>query len=190
MAGGAKMGALRVPLVWRAKDGLVTSVVLFGTALGVFTRKLVDWMYANGYCDAAMHQTDWISYGGKLLSGKEPLENYERIKGTVAAFLQSKTKTELFEIAREHNLLIAPVATIDDVLENPQFIAREYWQTVENPEAGVTMRYPGPFARFSGTPIKYGRRPPRVGEHNREIFVDGLGLGHGEFDDLGRRGII
>lgn len=190
MSGGAKMGALRVPLVWRAKDGLVSSVFLFGTALGVFTRKLVDWMYANGYCDAAMHETDWIAYGDKLLSGKEPLENYERIKATVAAFFQGKTKAELFEIAREHNLLIAPVATIDDVLKNPQFIAREYWQKVENAEAGVTLRYPGPFARLSATPIKYRRRPPRIGEHNREIFVDELGIGQGEFDELGRRGII
>jgi len=29
-----------------------------------------------------------------------------------------------------------------------------------------------------------------VGEHNREILMDELGLGRGEFDELGRRGII
>ena len=34
MAGGVKMGPIRVPLVWEAKDGLVTCVFLFGSALG------------------------------------------------------------------------------------------------------------------------------------------------------------
>jgi crotonobetainyl-CoA:carnitine CoA-transferase CaiB-like acyl-CoA transferase len=92
--------------------------------------------------------------------------------------------------AREHNFLIAPVATIDDVLRNPQFIARDYWQEIKQPEAAVTLRYPGPFARFSTKPIEYRRRPPAVGEHNHEVFVGDLGLSESEFRELARKGII
>jgi len=190
MAGGVKMGPIRVPLVWEARDGQVSCVFLFGTALGQFTRKFVDYLYREGACDKAMHETDWIGYGGKLLSGEEPMEAYEHVKGVVAAFFKSKTKMELFEIAREHNFLIAPVATIDDVLRNPQFIARDYWQEIKQPEAAVTLRYPGPFARFSTKPIEYRRRPPAVGEHNHEVFVGDLGLSESEFRELARKGII
>jgi crotonobetainyl-CoA:carnitine CoA-transferase CaiB-like acyl-CoA transferase len=125
-----------------------------------------------------------------LLSGREPLEEYERIKGVVAAFLRSMTKAEAFDLARQFGLLIAPLATIDDVLKNPQFIAREYWQTIEDRELGLKLTYPGPFARLSATPIEFKRRPPRVGEHNREIFIDDLGLSEREFGDLARRGVI
>jgi crotonobetainyl-CoA:carnitine CoA-transferase CaiB-like acyl-CoA transferase len=118
------------------------------------------------------------------------MEEYERIKGVIAAYFESKTKAELFKIAREHNILIAPIATIDEVLDNPQFESRGYWQTVEHPEIGQAFRYPGPFARFSAKPITYRRRPPTVGEHNREIYVGELGMSEGEFDQLVRRGII
>jgi crotonobetainyl-CoA:carnitine CoA-transferase CaiB-like acyl-CoA transferase len=190
MAGGAKMGPVKIPLVWEARDGQVSCVFLFGTALGQFTRKFVDYLYREGACDKAMHETDWIAYGDKLLSGEESLAGYERAKEVVAAFLKTKTKMELFEIARENNFLIAPVATIDDVLQNPQFIAREYWQNIEHPEVGVTLRYPGPFARFSAKPIQFKRRPPAVGEHNHEILVGELGVSETEFRNLERRGII
>jgi crotonobetainyl-CoA:carnitine CoA-transferase CaiB-like acyl-CoA transferase len=190
MAGGVKMGAIKVPLVWDAKDGLVTCVFLFGSALGVFTRKLMNYMHDNGFCDQATRDKDWIAYGDMLLTGREPLEEYDRLKGVVANFLRSKTKAESFEIAREHGLLIAPLATIDDLLANPQFIAREYWQTIDDRELGLKATYPGPFARFNKTPIAYRRRPPRIGEHNREILVDDLGLSTREFDDLSRMGVI
>jgi len=190
MAGGAKMGRIRVPLVWQAADGQVSCVFLFGTALGPFTRKLVAYMYAQGDCDQATHEIDWITYGDRLISGKEPMAGYDRLKGVVAAFLQKRTKRELFEIAREHNLLIAPVSTIDDVLQNPQFIAREYWQKVESGPAGMGILYPGPFARFGATPITFRRRPPSVGEHNREVLGAELGMKDAEIAELARKGII
>jgi len=189
MAGGVKMGPIRVPLVWAAKDGQVSCVFLFGSALGPFTRKFVNYLYEHGACDKAMRDKDWIAYGGMLLSGREPMEGYERIREVVAAFFRSKTKAELFEIARANNFLIAPVATIGDVLENPQFIAREYWQKLDGP-GGVALPYPGPFARFGATPITYRRRPPAVGEHNREVLIGELGLSESEFADAARKGII
>jgi crotonobetainyl-CoA:carnitine CoA-transferase CaiB-like acyl-CoA transferase len=189
MAGGVKMGPIRVPLVWEAKDGLVTCTFLFGSALGVFARKLINYIYDQGFCDQATRDKDWIAFGDMLLTGREPFEEYERVKGVVAAFLRSRTKAELFDLARRHGFLIAPLATIDEVLENPQFIAREYWQTIEDRELGKLI-YPGPFARLSTTPIEYRRRPPRIGEHNREIYVGDLGLSEREFGDLARRGVI
>ncbi|HJU29568.1 MAG TPA: CoA transferase [Candidatus Binataceae bacterium] len=189
MAGGAKMGPIRVPLVWEAKDGQISCVLLFGSALGPFTRKFVNYLYEQGACDEAMRDTDWIGYGGMLLSGRVPMSSYTHIREVVSAFFRSKTKTELFDIARANNFLIAPVATIDDVLQNPQFIARDYWRTVEGP-GGAPLRYPGPFVKFGATPIEFRRRPPAVGEHSREVLIDELGMGEDEFAEAARRGII
>jgi crotonobetainyl-CoA:carnitine CoA-transferase CaiB-like acyl-CoA transferase len=190
MSGGTKMGPIRVPFVWQAKDGLITFVFLFGSALGPFTRKFMDYLYDQGACDKTISGKDWIAYADMLLTGKEPMEEYERVKEVVAAFFKGKTKSELFEIAREKTFLIAPVATIDDVLEYPQFIEREYWQTIEHPETGIKLRYPGPFARFGAKPITYRRRPPAIGEHNREILIGELGMSEREFGELARKGII
>jgi benzylsuccinate CoA-transferase BbsE subunit len=190
MAGGAKMGRIRIPLVWQAKDGQVSCVFLFGTALGPFTRKLVAYLYAQGECDQATYEKDWIAFGDMLISGKEPMAEYDRIKGVLAAFLGKRTKSELFEIARANGLLIAPVSTIDDVLQNPQFIAREYWQKVESQPAGSSILYPGPFARFGGSPVTFRRRPPTIGEHNREVLGTELGMNEREVSELARKGII
>jgi benzylsuccinate CoA-transferase BbsE subunit len=190
MAGGAQLGSLRVPLVWNARDGQITFVFLFGSALGPFTRKFVDYLYAQGGCDQAMRDTDWIGYGAELLSGRVPMAEYDRKKNVIAEFFRCKTKAELFEAARERTLLIAPVATIEDVLQNPQFIAREYWQRLTHPETGSTMLYPGPFARFSTKPIIYRRPPPAVGEHNREVLIGELKMSESEFAELQRNRII
>ena len=190
MAGGAQLGSLRVPLVWNAKDGQITFVFLFGSALGPFTKKFIDYLYEQGACDQAMHDTDWIAYGAGLLSGRVPMEHYDRCKSVIGEFFQQKTKAELFEVARQRTLLIAPVSTIDDVLHNPQFIAREYWQEAAHRETGATMLRPGPFARFSAKPITFRQPPPAVGEHNREILIGELKMTEDEFANLRKRGII
>jgi crotonobetainyl-CoA:carnitine CoA-transferase CaiB-like acyl-CoA transferase len=189
MAGGAKLGTLRVPLVWPCKDGQVSCVFLFGSALGVFTRRLSDYLFSQGACDQMMKDTDWISYGAKLLSGEEPMSRYDEKQGVIGAWLMRHTKAELFEIAREHNLLIAPVATMADVRVNPQFVAREFWQTIAHPN-GTPLVYPGAFARMSATPITMRRRPPMIGEHNREILGGELGLSDRDLADLTAQGVI
>jgi formyl-CoA transferase len=117
------------------------------------------------------------------------MENYARKQEVIAAFFRRYTKAELIETARAHNLLIAPLATIEDVRQNPQFIARDYWQTVPHP-SGRALTYPGPFARLTGKPITFRRRAPKVGEHNQEVLGNQLGLPAGQIADLTRRGII
>ncbi|HVN91642.1 MAG TPA: CaiB/BaiF CoA-transferase family protein [Candidatus Binataceae bacterium] len=188
MAGGVKMGSIRVPLVWKCKDGLVSCVFLFGTALGVFTRKLVDYIFAQGACSEELKDTDWISYGAKLLSGEESTSAYEQKLGVVAAFFAARTKAQLFEIARENGFLIAPISTIEELLQNAQFKDRDYWRKVEHPD-GITLTYPGPFAKLSGHPIAFRRRPPQIGEHNREIFGE-LGIDGDGIAALARKGVI
>ncbi len=189
MSGGVKIGAIRVPLVWKCKDGLVTCVFLFGSALGVFTRRLINHVFGLGECSETLKDIDWIGYGAKLASGGETNESYERNLAVIAEFFASRTKAELFAMAREFNLLIAPISTIEELLHSAQFQARDYWRKVEHP-SGVTLTYPGPFAKLSATPIAFRRRPPQIGEHNREIFSGELGLSDRELADRAQKGII
>jgi crotonobetainyl-CoA:carnitine CoA-transferase CaiB-like acyl-CoA transferase len=68
--------------------------------------------------------------------------------------------------------------------------ARQYWRVLEHPELGRGVPYPGPFARFSETPIIYRRRPPLVGEHNQEVYSRELGLSAEQIRDLAQREIV
>ena len=190
ISGGVKLGPIEFPLVWPTKDGYVAMTFLFGSALGVFTGKLMHFICEQGFCDEATRDKDWIAYGEQLFSGAEPLAEFDRVKKLVRDFTRSRTKAELLQLAVERGFLSTPVTTVEEVVESPQFASRDYFQNVAHPELGESFRYPGPFAKFSASPIEYGRRPPTVGEHNSEIYRDELGLPEGEIAKLARAGII
>src|SRR5215472_2622300 len=176
MSGGVKVGPLDIPIVWPAKDGHVALTFLFGTALGVFSRKLMHYLCERGFCDEATRDKDWIAFGEHLFNGTEPISEFERVTGIVRNFTRSHTKAELLQFAVERGFLVTPITTIEEVVKSPQLEARSYWTPLEHPELGRQFMYPGPFAKFSVTPLKYRRRAPMIGEHNREVFCDELGL--------------
>jgi crotonobetainyl-CoA:carnitine CoA-transferase CaiB-like acyl-CoA transferase len=189
MAGGTKIGPLQIRLIWPAKDGYVSITFLFGSALSHFTRRLMEWIYEEGFCDAATRDKDWNAFGGELFSGQGVAE-YERLKLVVEDFTRSKTKAELLQGALERVLLIAPITTVAEVVQSEQLTARSYWQSLQHPELGQAFRYPGPFARFSAAPITYRRRPPTVGEHNREIYLGELGFTEQQLVELRNKGVV
>ena len=190
MAGGAKMGPLEIRLLWPAKDGHVSIAYLFGSAFAHFTKRLMDWIYEEGFCDEEVQQMDWVDMGGGLFGGDpKTIEDYERLKLIVEDFTKTKTKAELFQNALDRGLLVAPVTTIDEVVESKQLESRQYWTTVDHEEIGKAFAYPGPFAKFSEQPISYKRRPPKMGEHNTEVYGE-LGLDAQALAELQSKGII
>jgi crotonobetainyl-CoA:carnitine CoA-transferase CaiB-like acyl-CoA transferase len=190
ISGGVKLGALRIPLVWKAKDGYVSLTFLFGSALGPFSQRLMDYVCEQGFCDEATRDKDWIGYLELLMSGKEPIEEWERVRGVLERFTESRTKAELLELAINKGFLIAPVSTIQDVVGSPQLAAREYFQPLDHAEHGRSFLYPGPFVRFSDSPIRYRRRPPSLGEHNGEIYGQELGMSEAKLAALAKKGIV
>jgi crotonobetainyl-CoA:carnitine CoA-transferase CaiB-like acyl-CoA transferase len=190
VAGGASVGPITLRFVFPARDGHVSITLVFGASIGRFTRRLMEWIHEDGGSDAATRDKDWDHYFELLFSGQEPFTELDRVKQVVADFTSTKTKAELLATALARGLLIAPVATVADVVESEQLAARGYWRAVEHAELGRTFRYPGPFARPSATELAYRRRPPLVGEHNREIYVGELGLGEEALAALRMKGVI
>src|ERR1700686_3914146 len=101
ISGGVKLGPIEFPLVWPTKDGFVAMTFLFGSALGVFTTKLMRFVCEQGFCDEATRDKDWIAYGEQLFSGAEPLPEFDRVKEIVRRFTRSHTKAELLKLAGE-----------------------------------------------------------------------------------------
>jgi crotonobetainyl-CoA:carnitine CoA-transferase CaiB-like acyl-CoA transferase len=118
-AGGVLAGGIDVRLTFPASDGFVSITLIFGATVGPATRRLMEYVHEAGYCDASTRDKDWVSYGLLLASGEEPIEEYERVKGCVAACTASRTKAELLEAALERRLLLAPMSDIADVVESP-----------------------------------------------------------------------
>lgn len=169
-SGGVRVGPFSIRFIYPASDGYVSITHLFGPSFGPATRRLMECIYEAGFCDAATRDKDWIEYTMTLLTGQESMEEFERVKSVVATFTASHTVAELHSLAVARNLLIAPVSSMADVLAEKQFHARQYWREATHRETGKKLTYPGPFARFSDSPIEYRRGAPSAGQHSDEIL--------------------
>ena len=164
--GGLKLGDLLLRLIWPCADGHVSITFLFGSAIGVFSKRFMQWIFEEGFCDAATRDKDWIAYTVLLLNGTEPLSEYERVKQLIEDFCLTKTKAQLLEASLEKSLLIAPVLDIRDVVENKQFASRDYFDDVNG------TRYPGQFFKTSETPRVVLAEAPTLGEHSTEALLN------------------
>ncbi|MDQ1426160.1 MAG: hypothetical protein QOD72_3658 [Acidimicrobiaceae bacterium] len=92
------------------------------------------------------------------------------MKRIVTDFCSGKTKAELLEAARSRKLLIAPVATPDEVVHSTQFDARDYWDHVDDEVLSPNpVQAPGMYVKSSiAPPIRLGRAP-RHGEHTESV---------------------
>ena len=90
----------------------------------------------------------------------------------------------------QRRILLFPVASLQDIIDNPQLEARDYIQDITHPELGDTLTFLGPFIQSSAAPLHYRRFPPKIGEHNAEIYRDELGLQQQELVRLREVGVI
>ena len=63
----------------------------------------------------------------------------------------------------------------EEVLENPQYLHRNYFVDVTHPIAG-DIKFPGAPFKLSKTPAQFNSTAPTLGEHNKEIFKSVLNL--------------
>lgn len=170
-AGGIRFGGVPIQLRWPCKDGFVSVAFLFGTAIGPFTQRLMNWVHEEGHCDEATRDKDWENYGNLLFADPSEVAEYQRVCATVSSLLLTKTKAELLDAAIERRVLIAPVATIADVSASPQLATRQAWDPVDHGELG-TVRYPGAFARFTATPLPVLPAAPALGAHTSQVLAE------------------
>jgi formyl-CoA transferase len=83
-----------------------------------------------------------------------------------------------------------PVASVKEIFADPQHQARGFWQKIDHPELGISIDYPGGFAKFSEGACQIWRRAPLIGEHNEEIYGGELGLTKEEMQKLKQEGVI
>ncbi len=169
IAGGANLQGIPIQLQWPCKDGQVSVTFLFGAAFAGFTQNLMDWVFEEGFCDEETRTKDWLDYAMMLLDGRESVEEYQRVCGVLGEFFATKTKAELLDGTMERRVLITPVATTAEVMASEQLEARRYFETVGHVD-GSTVRYPGPFARFSKSPLQVLGSAPATGAHNEEVL--------------------
>ncbi len=82
-----------------------------------------------------------------------------------------------------------PVYSIADIVNDPQYIARGIFETVEI-EPGDTVKIPAVVPKLSASPGGTEWIGPELGEHNEEVFRGLLGMSTTEYEELVTSGII
>ena len=119
---------------------------------------------------------------------EDRIQNADAFDEIVLPWLKERTKEELFHTCSEWRVPCAPVAGPQELLYDPHFKDRGFWNEMEHPEAGK-LTYPGAPFKMSETPWQMGRAP-LLGEHNEEIYRERLGYSRGDLVRLRQAGVI
>ena len=198
--GGGRLG-ITVPGLgpYQCKDGWVFAYV--GTPGGASWSELLAWMIEEGAAEDLVeepHRSLAENINMRFLTGLmldpasavEKLEKLQHVNDVLKRFFAARSKWYVYEEGQKRRLLIGIASTPKDLAENRQLTFREYFQSVHHPELDDTLRYPGRPFRMSETPWRIRRRPPRVGEHNEEVYCSELGLRPEQLTLLYARGAI
>ena len=116
-------------------------------------------------------------------------DHADEVRDTIAEWCMERTREQIQEIGQAHGLTITGHVTMEEVLASEQMRVRGFLREIEHPETGPIPDTAFPFR----TSTIESRRPgpaPRLGEHNREVYCDLLGLEPEQLPILRQAGAI
>lgn len=185
MTGRSITGA-KMRVFWPCKDGYLNFIIYGGEAGRKTNQALVDWMDSKEMTPEFLKKKDWKVFNIAEVTQEE----IDQLEEPIGRFFQGVTKKEFLKEVISRGMLGYPVSTAREILEDPQLKARGFWQTVDHPELGTSLLYPGAFAKFSSAECPLRRRAPLIGEHNEEVYGKELGLKSAEMGQLKENGIL
>jgi crotonobetainyl-CoA:carnitine CoA-transferase CaiB-like acyl-CoA transferase len=185
-------GDTRRKMVYKCKDGHISTLIAGGALGGASTRALVTWMNEKGFAAEWMVQKDWTAWVPGMFMQLTDRDKFEiaDLEERIQKFFLTMTKQEIYEGTLKRRILLAPVATVADIAADRQLEVREFFVDIEHETVGRRLRFPGAFAKLSVTPVGPAGRAPSIGEHNREVYCGLLGLAPARLTELRALGAI
>ena len=106
----------------------------------------------------------------------------------VAAAMAVRTSAAWVELLDAAGVPVGPIQTVDQVVEDPQVLARGMIGEVEHPTAG-TLRTIGCPVRLTVTPPRVRSAPPTLGQHTNDVLTE-LGVDPDRVAELRASGAV
>jgi len=152
--GGIPQGA------YPCQDGYV----VLGVGYDVYFRRLCD----------AMDMPE-VARDPRFAESENRSRNVEEFDALFIEWLMQHTKREVFELCQAHKVMCAPVLSFEEMLEDPQLKARDFFGRVKHPQVKELPELGAP-VKMSETPWRSGVRAPMLGEHTVEVLRGLSGL--------------
>jgi CoA:oxalate CoA-transferase len=115
--------------------------------------------------------------------------NREETDALIASWTRGLGKYEIFAIAKQRRIPLAPVRDADEVMHDRHMHERGFLTEIEHDEIGRVTVPTSPL-RYHDADRVETRPSPKLGQHNAEIYGDWLGLSAAEIVELQRDGVI
>jgi CoA:oxalate CoA-transferase len=117
------------------------------------------------------------------------VKNRVLVDGTIEAWSKTLPKMEIFAIAKQRRIPLAPVREVDEVMHDRHMHERGFLADIEHDEMGPITVPTSPL-RFHGADRRDTTPSPKLGQHNEEIYGGWLGLRADEIAELKAGGVI
>lgn len=164
---GRTVTGARMRVFWPCRDGWINFILYGGEAGRRSNQQLVSWMTEKRCAPDWFRAIDWKKFEVPPLTQEE----VDRLEAPIAGFFATLTKREFYDGATARKILGYPVSTVEDIAQDPQLAARDFWRKMPMVSGGPEIVFPGSFAVVNGSRLAILRPAPRPGEHNDEVLA-------------------
>jgi crotonobetainyl-CoA:carnitine CoA-transferase CaiB-like acyl-CoA transferase len=144
------------------------------------------------FCEVA--QCDELAADPRFSVNAARVKHRETLVPLIAERMRTRTSTDWLAALEAAGVPCGPINDIRALFDDPQVQARG--MRVDIPDAGATdgsaPTLPGVASpmRFSETPVRYDRAPPRLGQHTTEVLREELGMTDAEIESARKAGAL
>lgn len=122
-------------------------------------------------------------------TGPQRNRNRQDLIPLIAEAMLARTMEEWVALLEANNVPCGPIHNMKQVFEDPQVRHREMQLALPH-SAGVQAPSVANPIRLSDTPIRYQHSAPLLGEHNRVVLQERLGLSPARIAELHAKGVV
>ncbi len=167
---GANVGNTRE--IWPCADGYVSFGLRGGRARVANLQTITRLVDEDGLATPALTDRDWTTYDHTKMTP----EQLEEISAPIAAYFLRHNMAELYEIACETNLMLAPANSPRELVESKQLAERDFFCTIRG-LGGGTGKIPRSFVHVTSPGDAVSRPGPADGDESAISAAGATGPG-------------
>jgi crotonobetainyl-CoA:carnitine CoA-transferase CaiB-like acyl-CoA transferase len=115
------------------------------------------------------------------------LANVAALTDEITDWTRSRPSDDIVAVLNDARVPVGKIATVADVMTDPQLRARGFFRSIAHPVAGE-VEFAGPVIRLSGQAEPQLQPSPGLGEHVSGVLQEWLGMGEDEITQLAVNG--